>query len=103
MKHPLIGKRVVVRAPGSGVFFGTLAGYRSHKQKDGGIAILTDVQRIWRWDSGALDTFAIASNGITGGKISPVVSTATIDDAREIMELSQTAEQALSKVGVWRG
>jgi hypothetical protein len=26
MEHPLIGKRVVVRAPSSGVFFGKLSG-----------------------------------------------------------------------------
>jgi hypothetical protein len=64
---------------------------------------LSDAQRIWRWDSGALDTLSIAASGITAGRLSPVVSLVVISDAREIIELSPAADRALADVGAWRG
>lgn len=97
MAHPFIGKKVVVRAPGSGVFIGTLV---KHSTKRG--AVLEKAQRIWSWQ-GALETLHLAAEGPRLAKISPVVESVVIPDAREIIQMSDTAEARFSVLEVYRG
>ena len=97
MTHPLAGKAVLVRAPGSGVFIGTLV--RVSKRYG---TILKDAQRVWSW-TGALDSLALASAGPATAKISPVVGTLLIPDGRETCELSEVGMAAFQKCRVWNG
>lgn len=93
--HPLINLRVLIRAPGSGVFVGTLVGVSEHG------ASVQDIQRIWRW-SGALDTCHLAAEGPTEAQISPIVpGLSVISDAREYYALSARAEHQIERIGVW--
>lgn len=41
------GKKVIVRAQGAGVFFGTL------KEKNSDEVVLTDCRRLWYWQGGS--------------------------------------------------
>lgn len=102
MKHPLIGQRVVVRAPGSGVFIGTLD---REKVLGNGLAriVLRDAQRVWKWSAGALETCHLAAQGPTEATISAVAPSAIIHDAREIFEISEDADRKIRAMAVWRG
>lgn len=102
MANPLKGKRVVVRAPGSGVFIGTV--YRMGRPNTSGLrsVTLTDAQRIWSW-TGALDTATMAASGVREAKLSPVVSIAMVPDVREIFSMSDSADEKFKSIGVWRG
>jgi hypothetical protein len=97
MAHPLAGKAVLVRAPGSGVFIGTLV--RVSKRYG---TTLKDAQRVWAW-TGALDTLALASAGPRTAKMSPVVGTLLIPDGRETCDLSDAGAVAFRECGVWNG
>lgn len=92
--HPLIGLRVVSRAPGSGVHIGTLVG-TDHGHE------LKDAQRIWSWE-GALDTAMLAATGPSSARVSPVVTgISVISDGRELYPMSEVSEANFIKIGVW--
>lgn len=94
--HPLIGKRVVSRAPGSGVHIGTLV----DANKDLGHC-LENTQRIWSWE-GALDTSTIAARGVSAARISPIVpGISVVSDGRELYPISENAEREIAKLEVW--
>lgn len=62
---------VVVRSSQSGVWIGTAV------EMEGDSVRLTDAFRIWSWE-GALDTTAIAANGVTGAKIGAMAPTVMV-------------------------
>ncbi len=58
----LIGKRVVIRSYGAGVFYGTLA--EAEPTDDKYTVELTDARRLWYW-LGAASVTQLAAEGVT--------------------------------------
>ncbi len=94
-KHPLIGKRVICRAPESGVFLGRLVANDEH-----GVT-LKGAQRIWSWQ-GALDTATLAAVGPSSAVVSPKVpGLSVIPDGRECFAMSKASRAVFRNIGVW--
>lgn len=94
----MIGKYVIVRADGAGVFAGTL------KEKDGTEVVLTDCRRIWYWE-GAASISQLATEGTTNPracKFTVTVDTICIMDVIEIIPCTDTAEKIIKDVPVWK-
>lgn len=93
-----IGKKVIVRSYGAGVFFGTLA------QKDGREVELTDCRRIWYW-SGAASISELALSGVTnpdGCKFSVTVGQIIILEVLEVIPCTENAINSIEAVPVWK-
>lgn len=62
-KHPMLGKRCVVRTYSAGVHIGKVVFV------DGMECKLEDALRLWKWESGGLSLSSVANNGIKGGRL----------------------------------
>lgn len=95
MTHPLAGKKIVLRAPESGVFVGEFI----CQDEDG--TQMKNTQRVWSWE-GALDTAGLAAEGPKDARLSPVVpGTTVIPDGREKFEMSDQAISKFEDIGPW--
>lgn len=90
----LKGKKVLVRSYDAGVYFGTLEDMEDDNVR------LSNVRNIWRW-TGASCLSQIANDGITGDKVSPVVSSMILTRVCQIMPLTQKAIDNLESQPVW--
>lgn len=89
-----LGKKVLVRAYGAGVYFGTL------EWIDGETAKLTNVRNIWHW-TGASCLSQIANEGVTGDKIGPVVASMVLNRVGQVFPLTDEAIKNLEGQRVW--
>ena len=89
-----IGKKVLVRSYGAGVYFGTL------EKLEGETAKLRNVRNIWHW-TGASCISQIANQGITGDKVGPVVESMVLNRVCQVMPLTETAIENLENQPVW--
>ena len=94
----LIGKRVIVRAHGAGVFYGTL------NEVEGDTVELTQCRRLWYWD-GAASLSQLAAEGVKAPercKFTVVVESIVILNVIEIIPASKQAQQSIECVKVWK-
>ena len=90
-----IGKKVLIRANGAGVYFGTL------ERMEGDQVKVANVRNIWRW-TGASCLSQIANEGVTGNKIGPVVSSMVINNVLQVMPLTDAAIANLENKPEWK-
>lgn len=90
-----IGKKVLIRANGAGVYFGTL------EKMEGDQVKVANVRNIWRW-TGASCLSQIANEGVTGNKIGPVVSSMVINNVLQIIPLTDAAISNLENQPEWK-
>lgn len=90
-----IGKKVLVRAKGAGVYFGTL------KRMEGDQVKVVNVRNIWHW-TGASCLSQIANEGVTGNKIGPVVSSMIINNVLQVIPLTDKAITNLENQPEWK-
>lgn len=90
-----IGKKVLIRANGAGVYFGTL------ERMEGDQVKVANVRNIWRW-TGASCLSQIANEGVTGNKIGPVVSSMVINKVLQVMPLTDAAIANLENQPEWK-
>lgn len=90
-----IGKKVLIRANGAGVYFGTL------ERMEGNQVKVANVRNIWRW-TGASCLSQIANEGVTGNKIGPVVSSMVINNVLQVIPLTDAAIANLEKQPEWK-
>jgi hypothetical protein len=90
----LIGKKVLVRSNDAGVYFGTL------EEMYGDTVRVTNVRNIWHW-TGATCLSQIANDGITGDKVSSVVSSMVLTRVCQVIPLTQKAIDNLEKQPIW--
>ncbi len=90
-----IGKKVLIRANGAGVYFGTL------ERMEGNQVKVANVRNIWRW-TGASCLSQIANDGVTGNKIGPVVSSMVINNVLQVMPLTEAAIENLENQPEWK-
>ena len=89
-----IGKKVLVRSPKAGVYFGTL------ENVEADICKLSNARNLWHW-TGANCLADIADKGVTGDKISCVITESVIKDVCQIMSLSEEAIVNIENQPVW--
>ena len=89
-----IGKKVLIRANGAGVYFGTL------ERMEGDQVRVANVRNIWRW-TGASCLSQIANEGVTGNKIGPVVSSMVINNVLQVIPLTDAAIANLENQPEW--
>lgn len=90
-----IGKKVLIRANGAGVYFGTLEKMKGRQVK------VANVRNIWRW-TGASCLSQIANEGVTGNKIGPVVSSMVINNVLQVFPLTEKAITNLENQPEWK-
>ena len=90
-----IGKKVLIRANGAGVYFGTL------ERMEGNQVKVANVRNIWRW-TGASCLSQIANEGVTGNKIGPVVGSMVINNVLQVMPLTEAAIANLENQPEWK-
>lgn len=62
-KHPMLGRRCVVRTYSAGVHIGDVVYVNEMECK------LENALRLWKWEAGGLSLSAVANNGIKGGRL----------------------------------
>ncbi len=91
-----INQRVIVRANGAGVFYGTL------KAKDGDEVLLADARRIYHWD-GASECIELAQAGCSqGSKITRAAAEVIVENVLEIHPCTAAAVASIDNVPVWK-
>ena len=93
-----IGKKVIVRANGAGVFFGTLAA------KEGNEVQLTDVRKLHYWD-GACAVEQLAVDGTSkpsNCRFTVVVDEITIMNVLQILPCTKEAIENIENVATWK-
>ena len=93
-----IGKYVIIRANGAGVFAGTLT------EKNGNEVTLTNARRLWYW-SGAASLSQLSQEGVSDPrncKFPCPVSEITILNVIEIIPTTETAQKSIEEVKVWK-
>ena len=93
-----IGKVVLVRSRGSGVWIGTLVA-RSASAAGHSVS-LADARRIWSW-TGAAECSQLALTGPKGGKIG-VSSSPIVHEVLEEFEASNECVCAVASIPEWR-
>ena len=89
------GKKVLIRANGAGVYFGTL------EKMEGNQVKVANVRNLWRW-TGASCLSQIANEGVTGDKIGPVVSSMVINNVLQVIPLTDAAIANLENQPEWK-
>ena len=98
----LIGKKVIIRANHTGVFFGTL---REKKETLAGVeVVLENSRRLWYWD-GAASLSQLATEGTARPntcKFTVIVPLHNVMDVIEIIPCSEKAIESIEAVTVWK-
>ena len=98
LKEMYEGKKVIIRADRSGVFFGTL------KNKDGSEVTLTNCRRLWYWE-GAASISQLAVDGVTkpnNCKFTVAVEEILVMDTIEIIPCTKKAIKSIEGVKAWK-
>ena len=94
----LNGKRVVVRAHGAGVFYGTL------NEVENNTVELTSCRRLWYWD-GAASLSQLAAEGVKkpdNCKFTVSVDSIVVLNVIEIIPATAEAQTSIENVKVWK-
>ena len=94
MQKDYTGKKVIVRAYGAGVFYGTLV------EKEGRTVVLTDARRIFSW-SGASDCTELAVAGCNKDSRLTRPGEVMVEEVLETRPCTEEAIKALDAVPVW--
>ena len=98
MVENMIGKYVIVRSYGAGVFAGVLV------EKEGTEVVLANCRRLWYW-SGAASISQLAVDGTKrpdGCKFTKTVDEIYISGVLEIIPTTEQAEKSIKDVNVWQ-
>lgn len=93
----LIGRSVIVRSRGSGVWAAMLDA--AYVTAAGVIVSLSYARRLWSWQ-GAGECSSLALTGPSGGKIGPACSV-TVAEVLEVHAMTPAAVSAVSAVAPW--
>jgi hypothetical protein len=89
-KHPMLGRRCLIRCYGAGVHIGTVASI------EGDEVYLKNALRLWRWEGGGLSLSAVANSGIKGGRLNRT-GEVYLTSAIELIPTTPTAEKTFLK------
>lgn len=97
MESNFIGKKVIIRSKGAGVFFGTLV------RRDGRECELKDARRIWKWD-GAASLSELAAAGTAKPRdcrFPAPVESIEVFNLLEVIPCTEQAAASIESVPVW--
>ena len=98
----LIGKKVIIRSYGAGVFFGTLN--EAEPTEDKWTVELLNCRRIWKWE-GACSITQLAVDGTkepNGCKFTLTEDSIVVSSVIEIHVCSEAAISSIESVKVWK-
>lgn len=98
----LIGKKVIIRSYGAGVFFGTLN--EVEKSDDKYTVELLNCRRLWRWD-GACSITQLAVDGTKkpcGCNFTLTEPSIVVSSVIEIHECSEKSIESIESVPEWK-
>ena len=98
----LIGKKVIIRSYGAGVFFGTLN--EAEQSNDKWTVELLDCRRLWKW-SGACSITQLAVDGTknpSGCMFTITEPSIVVSSVIEIHECSESAIKSIESVEEWK-
>lgn len=98
----LIGKKVIIRSYGAGVFYGTLN--EVEKAEDKYCVELLACRRLWYW-SGAASLSQLAAEGVKNPKnckFTVTVDSLVISSVIEIIPTTEEAQKNIEGVPVWK-
>ena len=97
METNYVGKKVIIRSEGAGVFFGTMV------RRDGRECELKDARRIWRW-SGAASLSELAVTGTARPRecrFPAPVDSIEVFNLLEVIPCTDKAAASIESVPVW--
>ena len=89
-KHPMLGRRVLVRTYSAGVHIGDLVYVNGMECK------LENALRLWRWEDGGLSLSSVANNGIKKGRLNET-GEVYLTNAIEFIPTTKEAEKSYAK------
>ena len=89
-KHPMLGKRCLIRTYSAGVHIGDVV------HADGMEVKLENALRLWKWEGGGLSLSAVANNGIIKGRLDKTVEV-FLTNAIEFIPTTKDAEKSFAK------
>ena len=98
----LIGKKVIIRSYGAGVFYGTLN--EVEQAEDKYCVELLNCRRLWYW-SGAASLSQLAIEGVKNPKdckFTITVDSIVISSVIEIIPTTEEAQKNIENVRVWK-
>lgn len=98
----LIGKKVIIRSYGAGVFFGTLN--EAEPTEDKWTVELLEVRRLWCWD-GACSITQLAIDGTKSPEkcnFTQIEKSIVVSSVIELHACSEKAIQSIKKVKEWK-
>ena len=90
IKHPMLGKRCLIRTYSAGVHIGDVV------YAEGMEVRLENALRLWKWEGGGLSLSAVANDGIKGGRLN---KTGEVYLTNAIEFIPTTAKAEASYVG----
>jgi len=92
-KHPMLGKRCLVRTYSAGVHIGDVVWINPQNSME---VKLENALRLWKWTGGGLSLSAVANNGINGGRLNRTGDVA-LTNAIELIPTTKQAEDSYVK------
>jgi len=89
-KHPMIGRRCLIRTYSAGVHIGDIESVNGMECK------LTNAMRLWRWEDGGLSLSAVANNGVVKGRLNKT-GEIYLTNVIEIIPTTAKAEETFAK------
>ena|ERR1700753_882064 len=89
-KHPMLGKRCLIRTYSAGVHIGDVV------YVDGMDVKLENALRLWKWEGGGLSLSAVANEGIKGGRLNKT-GEVYLTNVIEFITTSEVAEKSYVK------
>jgi hypothetical protein len=90
--HPFLGRYVVIRSYGAGVFAGVLEYYKTNESR--AEVQLKEVRRLWKWTS-SLSLSDVATNGLKKDSKLDSSNEHYVTDVIEIIPCTSIAEQSI--------
>jgi len=92
-ENPMLGKRCLVRTYSAGVHIGNVSWINPENAME---CKLENALRLWKWEDGGLSLSAVASNGISGGRLNRT-GEVMLTNAIEYIPTTKKAEETYEK------
>ena len=92
-ENPMLGKRCLVRTYSAGVHIGDVVWINLENAME---CKLENALRLWKWEDGGLSLSAVASNGISGGRLNRT-GEVMLTNAIEYIPTTKKAEETYEK------
>lgn len=92
-KHPMLGKRCLIRTYSAGVHIGDVVWINLNNSME---VKLENALRLWKWEGGGLSLSAVANNGIKGGRLNKT-GDVYLTNAIEYIPTTKKAEETYAE------